>query len=156
MLDVQVKTTEPATVAYVSMHGPYNQIPEAMGQLYAWVAEHGLKPVGAPVGVYLDDPQVVDENAAAWEVQAPVDGEPAEIAEPEGFGIKHVGPHLVASVTYHGPYDEIVSAYHFLGEWISTHGYSIAGPSEELYYTDPATTDPDNYLTEIRFPVVCR
>jgi len=156
MLDVQVKTTAPATVAYVSMRGPYDQIPLAMGQLYGWVAQRGLKPAGAPTGVYIDDPQVVDEGAATWEVQAPVDGEPAEIAEPDGFGIKHVESHLVASVTYHGPYEEILPAYHFLGGWIADHGYSICGPSEELYYSDPATTEPDEYMTEIRFPVAVR
>ena len=156
MLDVQVKTTEPATVAYVSMHGPYDQIPVAMGQLYGWVAQHGLKPAGAPAGVYIDDPQVTDESACAWEVQAPVDGEPAEVTEPNGFGIKHVGPHLVASVTYYGPYEEILPAYHFLDEWIAEHGYSICGPSEELYYSDPETAEPDDYITEIRFPVALR
>lgn len=37
--------------------------------------------------------------------------------------------------------------------WIAANGYQIAGPFEELYYSDPNTTQPADYLTEIRIPV---
>lgn len=153
MLDVQLKTTGSQTVAYVSMHGPYAQIPEAMGQLYSWVEEHGLQPAGMPVGVYLDDPQSVDASMARWEVRTPVVGDPPVIAEPNGLGVKRVEPHLVASVMYRGDYDQIAPTYGELGEWVESHGYEVVGPPEELYYSDPATTRPEEYLTEIRFPV---
>jgi effector-binding domain-containing protein len=153
MLDVTIKTTEPATVAYISMHGPYDQIPVAMGRLYGWVAQRGLEPAGIPAGIYIDDPNVVGPADATWEVHAPVAGDLAETADSDGFGIKHVDAHLVASVMYKGAYEKVVPAYHELSEWVENHGYKIVGPSEELYYSDPATTEPEDYLTEIRFPV---
>jgi len=153
MLDVQLKTTGPQTVAYVSKHGPYAQIPEAMGQLYAWVAQHGLQPAGMPAGVYLEDPQTADANDARWEVRTPVVGDPPETEEPGDLGVKHLEPHLVASVMYRGVYENIAPTYGELGEWVANHGYEVIGPPEELYYSDPETTKPEDYLTEIRFPV---
>jgi len=153
MLDVKVKTTGSQTVAYVSKQAPYAQIPEAMGQLYSWVEQHGLQPAGMPAGVYLDDPQTADANAARWEVRTPVVGDPPESEEPGGVGIKHLEPHLVASVMYRGEYQGIAPTYDDLGNWVASHGYEVVGPAEELYYSDPATTKPEEYLTEIRFPV---
>jgi len=153
MLDVQVKTTGPQTVAYVSMHGPHAQIPEAMRQLYTWVAEHGLQPAGMPAGVYLDDPKTADVNEARWEVRTPVVGDAAVTEEPGGLGVKRIEPHLVASVMYRGDYNSIAPTYSELGEWVARHGYDVVGPPEELYYSDLATTAPEEYLTEIRFPV---
>jgi AraC family transcriptional regulator len=153
MLDIALKTTDPATVAYVSMRGPYTQIPEAMGRLYGWVAQHGLQPVGMPTGVYIDDPQAVDVDTARWEVQTAIAGDPPAVDEPGEVGIKRVEPHLVASVMHRGDYDHIAPTYNQLGEWVAGHGYEIVGPAEELYYSDPATTAPEDYLTEIRFPV---
>ena len=45
-MDIELKTIEPARVAFVSMRGAYGQVPEAMGRLYGWVAQHGIEPVG--------------------------------------------------------------------------------------------------------------
>jgi AraC family transcriptional regulator len=155
VLDVQVKTSNPVVVAYLSMRGPYDQIPEAMGRLYSLVAQRGLQPDGMPAGVYLDDPQVVGPQDARWELQAPLAGDPAETSEP-GFGIKRVAPHLVASAMYRGSYDKIGPAYMELAQWIGANGYDVVGPSYELYLSDPETTAPEDYLTEIRFPIAPR
>jgi len=156
MLDVQVKTSNPVVVAYLTMRGPYDQMPDAMSRLYGQVAQRGLQPVGMPAGVYLDDPQAVDPKDARWELQAPVAGEPAETSESDGFGIKRVPAHLVASALYRGPYDQIAPAYGELAGWIEANGYGIVGPPYELYVSDPSTTAPEDYLTEIRFPVASR
>jgi effector-binding domain-containing protein len=157
MIAVDLKTTEPETVAFIAMRGPYAQIPEAMGQIYGWVAQHGLQPTGMPSGVYLTDPAAGDESEAAWEVRAPVAGEPPE-AEPDasGCGVKTVPAHLVASTMYRGPYEQIAPAYKDLEAWTVANGYDIVGPPQELYYSDPATTPPEEYLTEIRFQVAKR
>jgi effector-binding domain-containing protein len=153
MLDVEIKTTAPETVAYLSMRGPYAQIPEAMGRLYRWVSQQGLQPAGMPAGVYFDDPQTVKEDSSRWAVQTPVAGDPPTLDDSDGMGIKRVEPRLVASVMYHGAYEHIAPTYDQLGEWIASNGYRIVGPPEELYYSDPATTAPKDYVTEIRFPV---
>jgi len=52
-----------------------------------------------------------------------------------------------------GEYETISTSYDELMAWVMANGYQIVGPPEELYYSDPATTRPQDYLTEIRIPV---
>lgn len=151
-LSVELKTTGAACVAYISMTGPYAQIPAAFGRLYAWVGGHGLVPAGMPSGVYLTDP-AQGEATARWELHAPLAGDhPDAPPDASGLGVKHVAPHLVASATYRGPYERIAPAYAEMAEWIRTNGYAVSGPPEEVYFSEP-TTPPEDTLTEIRFPV---
>lgn len=154
MFEAQVKMTEPQAVAFVSMTGPYAQMPQAMGRVYGWAAQHGLQPAGMPSAVYFTDPATVPEADALWEVRAPVAGDPADLApDASGCGVKHVAAQKVASTMYRGPYEAIAEAYGSLGQWVAGQGLAMAGPPEELYYSDPATTKPEDYLTEIRVPV---
>jgi effector-binding domain-containing protein len=153
MIEAQLKTTDPETVAFISMQGPYEQIPEAMGQLYGWVGQHGMQPVGMPAGVYLTDPKE-GQAEALWELRTPVAGDlPEAPVDDARCGIKRVNPHLVAFAMHHGPYETIESTYNELAAWIESSGFEVVGPPEELYYSDPDTTAPADYLTEIRFPV---
>lgn len=155
MIDVSVKQTEPMNVAFLSMHAAYSEIPQAMGVLYSFAGERGLRPAGMPRAVYFTPPDGADgASAPDWELWAPVADEVAA-AEPDerGLGTKQVPAMLVASTTYKGPYDGIESTYRELGQWIPEHGYEIVGPPMEIYFSDPAEVPPEEYLTEIQFPV---
>jgi effector-binding domain-containing protein len=153
MIDVQLKTTEPETVAFIAMNGPYDQIPQAMGQLYRWVGECGLEPVGMPESVFLTDP-AAEPVEIAWEVRTPVAGAiPDRPIDANRCGVKHVDPHMVAFAMHRGEYETVGRTYGELMSWVEANGYEVMGPPEELYYSDPATTAPADYLTEIRFPV---
>ena len=153
MLEVDLKTTEAQTVAFIPMRGPYSKMPEAMGRLYGWIAQHGLRPAGMPSGVYFTDPATVPESEAAWEVRAPVAGAQAEVPPDDtGVGIKRVTPMLVAYGMFRGPYEEIAPAYGEMAAWIAANGYHVAGPPEETYFSEPSTP-PQDTLTEIVFPV---
>lgn len=151
-LSVELKTTEPACVAYIPMTGPYAQIPVAFSRLYGWVSGHGLVPAGAPSGVYETDPAAGGEGAR-WELRAPLAGDhPDAPVDASGCGIKHVPPRLVAAAMYRGPYERVAPAYAEIAEWVGAHGYAIDGPPEELYFSEPSTP-PEETLTEIRLPV---
>jgi len=151
-LGVTLKTTEPACVAFLTMSGPYAQIPDAFARLYAWIGDRGLVAAGAPSAVFLTDP-AEGEAAARWELRAPLAGEQADApADGSGCGIKHVAPHLVASATWRGPYERIAPAYEELATWILTSDYALEGPPEELYASPPATA-AEEQLTEVRLPV---
>ena len=52
MTEPSIITTEPVTVAFITMHGPYAQTPEGLGRLYGWIGQHGLQPAGMPAAVY--------------------------------------------------------------------------------------------------------
>ncbi len=154
MIEASIKQTEPTTVAYIQMRGAYQQMPLAMGQLYAWIGGHGMQPTGMPMGVYLDDPATVPESGARWEVWAPVAGGVDETAPNEGgIGVKHIPAMTVASTVYKGPYEGVASTYEALGEWLAGKGYVMAGPPMETYLNDPGDVSQEDALTEVVFPV---
>ena len=115
MIDVQLKTTDPETIAFIAMQGPYDQIPEAMGRLYGWVGQHGMQPVGMPASVYYTDPAAGQESAV-WELYTPVAEDLPDTPVDEACcGVKHVDPHLVAFAMHRGPYETIGKTYGELG-----------------------------------------
>ena len=64
------------------------------------------------------------------------------------------GYEQMATTIHKGTYDSVGSAYTALGKWIETNGYQIIGPCREIYFTDPRSgTPPNEYVTEIQFPV---
>ena len=153
-IDAQIEQVEPTAVAFVETYGSYAQMAEAFRELYGWVAAHGLTPNGMPRAVFLTDPAVTPESAAVWEVQAPLAGDPADVAADEnGCGVKHLEAHAEARVLHRGPYEAIEPTYDALAKWIAGQGYEIAGPPMEVYLSDPSDTSPADYLTEVRFPV---
>ncbi|MBE0477241.1 MAG: GyrI-like domain-containing protein [Coriobacteriia bacterium] len=153
MFQAEIKQTEPMTVAFLSRRGPYSLIPEGFAELYGWVREYEHVPEGKPMAVFLTGPER-PEDEAAWELWAPIEG--GEIAfgpDERGLGVKQVEPATVASAMHTGPYETIEPTYRRLAEWAGEQGYGITGPPRELYYSDPRKTPPEEYLTEIQFPV---
>ena len=89
-----------------------------------------------------------------WEIQWPIGGEVA-LGGPDvqGIGTKNVEQCEVASAMHRGAYDEVGKTYNDLVPWILENGYEIAGPSEEVYLSDPQNTPPEELMTEVRFPI---
>ena len=153
-IEVTVKKTEPMTVAFVSMKGPYSLIGETFGKLYGLIGEKGYVPAGPPVGVYFNAPGQVPDEELLWELRSPIAGDIAPGGPDErGLGIKKVEAAEVAATMHKGPYDQVGATYGALAGWIAENGYEIVGPSEEVYLSDPGKTAPEELLTEIRFPV---
>lgn len=60
----------------------------------------------------------------------------------------------VASCTYQGSYDKIVDVYAAVIAWMEANGYEPAGPMFNIYHVSPhETQDPDQFVTEICYPV---
>ncbi len=153
-IEVTVKKTEPMTVAFASMKGPYSLIGETFGKLYGLIGEKGYVPAGPPVGVYFNAPGQVPDEELLWELRSPIAGDIAPGGPDErGLGIKKVEAAEVAATMHKGPYDQVGATYGALAGWIAENGYEIVGPSEEVYLSDPGKTAPDELLTEVRFPV---
>jgi AraC family transcriptional regulator len=154
MREPSIKQTEPMTVAFISMSGPYQQIPLAFGILYSWVSGRDLEAVGMPMGVYLSDPSTTAESDVIWELWAPVTGDAPESGPDErGLGVKKLPAMTVASVLHRGTYESIEPVYRALDGWIESQGYIVAGPPREVYMSDPESVPPEEYLTEVQVPV---
>ena len=60
----------------------------------------------------------------------------------------------VATCTYQGGYDLIVDVYAAVVAWIEANGYETAGPMFNIYHVSPhETQDPDEFVTEVCYPV---
>lgn len=154
MIEVTVKRTEAETVAFLTMMGPYDQMPGSFERLYSWVGEHGFTPSGPPEAVHFTSPDETPEESAVWELRSPIADEPAPSGpDADGLGVKHVAEMTMAVVTHKGPYETIELSYRELTAWVEEHGYEIAGPPEEVYFSDPNEVPEDEYLTEVRLPV---
>ena len=56
-----------------------------------------------------------------------------------------------------GSYANITSIYARQQEWAESNGYDFIRSPFELYITEPnATNTPDDYITEIYYPVIKR
>ena len=146
--EMSLKEVGAETVAFVARQGSYSQMPQAMGELMGLVQQMGLAMEGPPAGVYFNSPVEVPEEELLWEVRIPV----AEGAE--GEGTRTIETREVAATIHRGSYHGIDKTYMALVQWIEAQGYQIAGPSEEVYLTNPQEVPEEELLTEVRFPVV--
>ncbi|MFC5380018.1 MerR family transcriptional regulator [Aquipuribacter nitratireducens] len=126
---------------------------EAFRVVAGAVASSGAQPAGAPFVVYHD---VIDETSAGdIEVCVPVPPATAPPAPADEGAVRWRttagGP--VARTLHRGPYAEIAPAYHSLEGWMRENGHRPAGPPREVYLNDPATTLPEDLLTEVQWPV---
>ena len=153
-IEVTVKKTEPMTVAFISMKGPYSLISDAFGGLYGWIEKKGYIPTRPPLGVYFNAPEQVPAKDLLWEICSPITGDIAPSGPDEkGLGVKKVEGAEVASTMHKGPFKQVGNTIRALEAWIAANGYDIIGPYEEIYLTDPGKSTPKELLTEVRFPV---
>ena len=119
-------------------------------ELMSFIAQHGAKPAGPCLTIYHDTEY--RERDVDVEVGQPMDGSPPEdprIKVRELPAIK-----TMASVIQQGSYDNFHETYAVLMTWIEANGYRIVGPSREVYLRGHADTDnPDEFVTEVQFPV---
>jgi len=151
---VTMKQTEPVTVAFVSMKGPYSQISEAFGKLYGWIGRKDFVPSGPPLGIYHDSPGQVAEDQLTWELCSPISGDvPPSTPGADALGVKRLEPVQVAATTHRGPFSAVGGTYEALAAWVAENGYQVNGPAQEVYLSNPGDTPPKELVTEVRFPV---
>ncbi len=60
----------------------------------------------------------------------------------------------VAAIAYRGGYEKIGEINQYIYRWAVDNSYKISGSSYQTYYVSPAAEgDPDNYITEVCYPV---
>lgn len=61
---------------------------------------------------------------------------------------------MMACVVHRGSYETLKLAYSAIMKWIEDSNYKIIGPEREVYLEGPwSTENPDEYITEIQFPI---
>ena len=159
--EVVIKEVKPQMVMGVrDIIATFPDVGRLFGEVERYVAQRGGKPSGVCMAIYYDDGANFTniDAEAATPVVAPL---------PESDRVKYhqvPGVKAVAATLHKGPYDGLGEAYNALVSWTEANGYRIVGHSREMYlrgHTDSdlkypkgsETNDPNEFLTEIQFPV---
>ncbi|MBI4722589.1 MAG: GyrI-like domain-containing protein [Candidatus Stahlbacteria bacterium] len=148
-VEVMLKQVAPMKFISIFHQGDYSQMGKIFGELYSWIGKNSISPVGAPFGIYYDNPEKVAPDSCRYELCVPVEG---NIVGDSLVQVKEMGAMEVASTIHKGAYENVGPYWESIYTWIYTNNYEPAGAGMELYL-NPQTQSPDSLLTEIRVPV---
>lgn len=153
--DVIVKSVEPLKAAVL-----YDVVPNMdeatvtfnrlFDEALAHVEQKGGSIAGPPLDIWYAEPDQQMENVKVA-VVIPIGN---DIETSDRIRVEELpGEEQMASVVHRGPFATLSQAYGALFEWVDKNGYRIAGPNRELYLQYERHGDPNQYVTEIQFPV---
>jgi len=152
MYGIEAKQVPDQPVLMVRKRTTMDGIGEAMGaafgELMAHMGRNGIIPTGPPMCVYPEDLDQ-ERGGEMW------------VCMPVAPGVAGEGPveatvlpgGSMASTVHKGPYDGLGQAYGALVGWVQEHGHRPAGPMRDIYLTDPDQVPPEEYLTEVQWPI---
>jgi len=150
-MEVEEKRMKDTKVAFIRYRGPYDKIPELIGEVVEWVMNKGLTMTGTIYGAYFNRPGDVPPEELFYEIGAPFEG----TANDEGkVQVKLIPEHTVVATIHKGPYDQLGPVIDKLAEYTVKNGYDIIGPVTEIYLNSPEEVEPEELLTEVQFPVI--
>jgi effector-binding domain-containing protein len=150
--EIEIKDVPAQPVLMIRERAPLEKlsevIPEAFQEIEDYLHERGLEPVGPPTTIcpYADEEGMVDiENA--WTVDGSVPGR----------GRIHAAmlpACTVLAYEHRGHYKELDRSYRALEALVEQEGLSKTGEPREIYWTNPKELRPEEWVTEIQFPIV--
>src|SRR5262245_42144967 len=116
-------------------------VPAACGTVWNVIRSQQVSGAGRHVAVYLD-------CQINLEVGVELDGPFAGHGE---VVISATPPGPVATTTHFGPYHLLHEAHEAIHRWCANNGYTLAGPSWEVYghWEDEWNSDPTKITTEV-------
>jgi AraC family transcriptional regulator len=153
MVNPKTEHRKATDIAYIEHTGPYDKIPweEYIERLYGWAKEQKVMPGFYPLGIYLDDPKETPSEKCRSEIAITYKGSGNPHNKVE---VKKMESMEVATISHKGPGAEFKKTYAQLMEWIVKKGYTVSGPSIEVYTKKPEVVDGITILyAKIMMPV---
>src|SRR5262249_28305278 len=120
-------------------------VPDACGMVWNVIRAQKVPGAGRHVALYWDCEINLEVGV---ELDAPFagHGDVLGLASPAG---------AVATAVHFGPYNRLHEAHRAIHEWCANHGYTLAGPSWEIYghWVDEWNTDPGKIRTDVFYLV---
>jgi len=149
---VETRTIDPRPALGLIHKGPYTEIGGTFDRLFGTLAKEGKSQhVRGCLGIYIDDPTVIDQEDLRSHACVYVD----EGVTCEGLETMKVGGGEYAVLLYKGPYTAMQPAYDwFYGTWLPNSSREARdAPCLEINLNTPDTTRPADLLTEICLPL---
>lgn len=153
MFPVETLTTGARRLAAVAHTGPYPEIGNAFQQVAtAFTTRNLWQHAQGMVAVYHDNPSLTAPEKLRSHAGLLVN---ESFAIPEGLEEVTLEAGRMAVMHYKGPYQGLSAAYDYLFcEWLPESGVvPRTAPHYEIYLNDPASTKPDDLLTDIYLPI---
>jgi AraC family transcriptional regulator len=155
-VEVLFEKRKPLRVAFVRHVGPYQECGAAWEKLWTFAAQYGLfSHETLRIGIGHDNPDVTPSDKLRYDACLTVDDRFQATGE---VGVQELPGGEYAMVIHRGPYSGLPDVYRWLfREWLPTSGRELrSAPCFEVYVNDPATTPPEDLVTEICLPLVSR
>lgn len=154
IMDVAIETLPARRIATVRHIGPYPEIAEAFHRLGAIAGASGLYAHVDPsmLALYHDDPETTAAAALRSDAALIVRD---DVALPTGLDEATLPAGRYAKVTHRGAYAGLGDTWaRLMGEWLPRSGFRVgAGPTYEVYVTDPRTTATEDLRTDLYLPL---
>ncbi|MDP4089540.1 MAG: MerR family transcriptional regulator [Bacillota bacterium] len=149
--DVVIKSIDSMKVAALRDFIPgYSEQGHLWEELGEHINKHNVKIVPPCMAIYHDAGN--KEEMVDAEVVEPIVGELPETGRIKVKDLEAV--EQMACVVHQGPFQTLDAAYAAVLKWIEENGYKITGPQRELYLKGEwMTEDPNEYVTELQFPI---
>ena len=134
-VEVKIAEFEPVNVAYMEHTGAYSNVGNAISTLLRELGKQKIKPAGAVMTVYYNNPDEVAEKDLRWEVAVGI-AEGTEVAAPLMTKVLEVGP--VATTHYRGSPDKLAQVYTAIKNAAGGMGREPVGPAIEVYKGIPS------------------
>ncbi|MDP3425848.1 MAG: AraC family transcriptional regulator, partial [Humidesulfovibrio sp.] len=154
VMNVRIETLPEIRIASVRQTGPYMESAErAWGMLCGWASPRGLfTPKTLLIGISHDDPQATPPEEIRYDAALALESDIA-VEPPVVLGSLPGGEYDI--FTHQGPYAGLEETYKtIMSQWVPTCEREFRDtPWFEVYRNDPATTPPDQLLTDIHIPL---
>ncbi len=149
--DIVLKEIEPLQVASIRDFIPeYSQQGHLWKELGQYLEKYNVKVLPGCMVIYHDGEHTDGKIDA--EIIEPISG-----GFPESDRIKCrvlEGVKEMATLVHKGSYQTLHMAYAAISKWIEDNSYEIVQPPREIYLKGEwATGDPNEFITEVQFPV---
>ena len=149
---IDLKDIPALTVASVESSGSFEQLTLVFMDLFRWVLINGGKVSSYPMALFPAPPGEIPAEGIRFEACIPIDPE-SDIKPCEEVSIRQLPACTVAFTRHQGGFGEVGRTYDRLLEWIGENNYEVAGPSRELFLTNPMQTEEGDLVTEIQIPI---
>jgi effector-binding domain-containing protein len=145
----EVVELEATPVVFKELTGDYNLFGDAVDEGFEALKAAEIEVLGAPIGVFFDDPALVAPEELRSEICFPV---AADTVPPKGYAYKVTEGGQAVKTVFEGEMTEENMPDHYaLYEYIAKEGLGVPGPVIEIYLWD-LEADPPVYVTEIYVP----
>jgi effector-binding domain-containing protein len=172
--EIETREVSGSITFALTTRGPYWRLSGAFARIRGMMAEAGLKAIGAPFGLFYDDPGKTAPEETRYSICYPLaEADRGAALAASGLAAAH-GPAqaalsapesgdfasviefpsgLIATVEYRGPAAESPAVYERLETWVQEHGFEPDGPPREVYLAVPGSLGGGQMHAEVQQPI---